>query len=103
LNIQIYAALVEYRLTGEHQSINFSEAASADTYRNHMKTLADTGEYAATALHKVLHSLYSNVTQVFPFSEHISHSSHLSEAKSVQASAGSSSTLINLVDVPESD
>ncbi|KAJ7845336.1 hypothetical protein B0H13DRAFT_2095511, partial [Mycena leptocephala] len=80
----IYAALVEYRLTGEHQSINFSEAAYADTYRNHMKTLADTREYAGTALHKVLHSLYNNVT----------------EAKSGQASAGSSSTLINLVDVP---
>ncbi|KAJ7918863.1 hypothetical protein B0H13DRAFT_1991135 [Mycena leptocephala] len=81
----IYAALVEYRLTGEHQLINFTEAAYADTYRNHMKTLADTRDYAGTALHKVLHSLYNNVMQ------------------SVQASAGSSSTLINLVDVPESD
>ncbi|KAJ7310176.1 hypothetical protein DFH08DRAFT_944109 [Mycena albidolilacea] len=83
----IYAALVEYRLTGEHQNINFTEAAYEDTYRNHMKTLADTRTYAPVALHKVLHALYNDVT----------------EARSVQPSASSSATLINLVDVPESD
>ncbi|KAJ6549719.1 hypothetical protein B0H19DRAFT_1264634 [Mycena capillaripes] len=83
----LYAALVEYRLTGEHQSINFTEAAYEDTYRNHMKTLADTRTYAPNALHKVLHSLFNSVI----------------ETKSVQSSAGSSATLINLVDLPESD
>ncbi|KAJ7868976.1 hypothetical protein B0H14DRAFT_3861369 [Mycena olivaceomarginata] len=56
-------------------AINFTEAAYEDTYRNHMKTLADT---------RVLHRLYLETT----------------EAKSVLPSAGSSATLINLVDIP---
>ncbi|KAJ7302214.1 hypothetical protein DFH08DRAFT_826835 [Mycena albidolilacea] len=60
--VSIYAALVEYRLTGEHQNINFTEAAYEDTYRNHIKTLADTRTYAPVALHKVLHALYNDVT-----------------------------------------
>ncbi|KAJ7467313.1 hypothetical protein B0H11DRAFT_2284430 [Mycena galericulata] len=83
----IYAALVEYRLTGEHQSINFIEGAYEDTYRNHIKTLTDTRILAGYPLHKVLHRLFNEVT----------------EAKTTQPSAGSSALLINLVDVPESD
>ncbi|KAJ7125737.1 hypothetical protein C8R46DRAFT_1050103 [Mycena filopes] len=83
----VYAALAEYRLTGERQSINFTEGAYEDTYRNHMKTLADTRVNAPVALHKVLHGLYKEVSDV----------------KSVQAASGSSATLINLVDVPEAD
>ncbi|KAJ6543292.1 hypothetical protein DFH09DRAFT_1322286 [Mycena vulgaris] len=68
-------------------NINFTEAAYEDTYRNHMKTLVDTRTYAPVALHKVLHALYNDVI----------------EARSVQPSASSSATLINLVDVPDSD
>ncbi|KAJ7321317.1 hypothetical protein DFH08DRAFT_970175 [Mycena albidolilacea] len=58
----IYAVLVEYRLTREHQNINFTEATYKDTYRNYMKTLADTCTYAPVALHKVHHALYNDVT-----------------------------------------
>ncbi|KAJ7167453.1 hypothetical protein C8R43DRAFT_945866 [Mycena crocata] len=81
----VYATLVEFRTTGERQAINFTEAAYEDTYRNHMKTLADTRGYAPKALRQILHRLYIETT----------------EAKSVQPSAGSSATLINLVDIPD--
>ncbi|KAJ7937589.1 hypothetical protein B0H13DRAFT_1852560 [Mycena leptocephala] len=80
----LYASLMEYRATGEHQTIAFTEGAYEDTYRNHMKTLADTRDYAPNALHNVLHRLFNFVT-------------------STQPEAGSSSTLINLVEVDESD
>jgi hypothetical protein len=60
--LQLYASLVEYRLTGERQTINFTEGAYEDTYRNHMKTLSDTRAAAPNALHKILHSLYLQVT-----------------------------------------
>ncbi|KAJ7862971.1 hypothetical protein B0H13DRAFT_1899819 [Mycena leptocephala] len=80
----LYASLMEYRATGERQTIPFTEGAYEDTYRNHMKTLADTRDYAPNALHNVLHRLFNFVT-------------------STQPEAGSSSTLINLVEVDESD
>ncbi|KAJ7918098.1 hypothetical protein B0H13DRAFT_1869733 [Mycena leptocephala] len=80
----LYASLMEYRATGERQTIAFTEGAYEDTYRNHMKTLADTRDYAPNALHNVLHRLFNFVT-------------------STQPEAGSSSTLINLVEVDESD
>ncbi|KAJ7816575.1 hypothetical protein B0H14DRAFT_3877811 [Mycena olivaceomarginata] len=83
----VYATLVEYRTTGERQPINFTEAAYEDTYRNHMKTIADTRVYAPKALGQVLHRLYLETT----------------ETKSAQPSAGSSATLINLVDIPGAD
>ncbi|KAJ7442950.1 hypothetical protein B0H11DRAFT_2345645 [Mycena galericulata] len=83
----VYAALLEYRTTGERQTIAFTEGAYEDTYRNHMKTLSDTRDAAPIALHKVLHTLYNDVT----------------DGKSSVPEAGSSATLINLVDVPESD
>ncbi|KAJ7319421.1 hypothetical protein DFH08DRAFT_970800 [Mycena albidolilacea] len=83
----VYASLVEYRATGEHQNIPFTEGAYEDTYENHMKTLADTRDYAPVALHKVLHGLFTQVT----------------DGKSTQPEAGSSATLINLVEVDESD
>ncbi|KAJ7795770.1 hypothetical protein B0H14DRAFT_2620654 [Mycena olivaceomarginata] len=83
----VYASLVEYRATGERQSIPFTEGAYEDTYENHMKTLADTRDYAPIALHKVLHGLFTQVT----------------DGKSTQPEAGSSATLINLVEVDESD
>ncbi|KAJ7804030.1 hypothetical protein B0H14DRAFT_3486785 [Mycena olivaceomarginata] len=84
---QVYATLVEYRTTGERQPINFTEAAYEDTYRNHMKSLAETRVYAPKALGRVLHRLYLETT----------------ETKSAQSSAGSSATLINLVDIPGAD
>ncbi|KAJ7736002.1 hypothetical protein B0H14DRAFT_2639067 [Mycena olivaceomarginata] len=77
---QVYATLVEYRTTGERQPINFTKAAYKDTYRNHMKSLADTRVYAPKALGRVLHRLYIETI----------------ETKSAQPSAGSSATLINL-------
>ncbi|KAJ6582104.1 hypothetical protein B0H19DRAFT_1370246 [Mycena capillaripes] len=83
----LYASLMEYRTTGERQTIAFTEGAYEDTYRNHMKTLVDTRDYAPNALHKVLHRLFNEVT----------------DGKSTQPEAGSSSTLINLVEVDESD
>ncbi|KAJ7834150.1 hypothetical protein B0H14DRAFT_2591075 [Mycena olivaceomarginata] len=75
------------RATGERQNIPFTEGAYEDTYENHMKTLADTRDYAPVALHKVLHGLFTQVT----------------DGKSTQPEAGSSATLINLVEVDESD
>jgi hypothetical protein len=60
----LYAALQEYRTTGERQVIAFTEGAYEDTYRNHMKTLADTRDAAPIALHKVLHGLFNDVTFV---------------------------------------
>ncbi|KAJ7712785.1 hypothetical protein B0H14DRAFT_3637376 [Mycena olivaceomarginata] len=83
----VYATLVEYRTTGECQPINFTEAAYEDTYRNHMKSLADTRVYAPKALGRVFHRLYIETI----------------ETKSAQPSAGSSATLINLVDIPGAD
>ncbi|KAJ7120568.1 hypothetical protein C8R43DRAFT_1136736 [Mycena crocata] len=83
----LYAALLEYRTTGEHQTIAFTEGAYEDTYRNHMNTLSQTRASAPVALHKVLHGLFNEVT----------------DGKSTQPEAGSSATLINLVEVPESD
>ncbi|KAJ7685871.1 hypothetical protein B0H17DRAFT_1204699 [Mycena rosella] len=68
-------------------SINFTEGAYEDTYRNHMKTLSDTRASARPALHNVLHGLYKDVT----------------ESKTFQPSTGSSSLLINLADIPDSD
>ncbi|KAJ7803600.1 hypothetical protein B0H14DRAFT_3776937 [Mycena olivaceomarginata] len=83
----LYAALLEYRTTGERQVIAFTEGAYEDTYRNHMKTLADTRDAAPVALHKVLHGLFNDVT----------------DGKATAPEAGSSATLINLVEVPDSD
>ncbi|KAJ7133962.1 hypothetical protein C8R43DRAFT_1132984 [Mycena crocata] len=83
----LYAALLEYRTTGEHQTIAFTEGAYEDTYRNHMNTLSQTRASAPVVFHKVLHGLFNEVT----------------DGKSTQPEAGSSATLINLVEVPESD
>ncbi|KAJ7730706.1 hypothetical protein DFH07DRAFT_703844, partial [Mycena maculata] len=60
----VYASLLEYRATGERQTIAFTEGAYEDTYRNHMKILSDTRDAAPIALHKVLHGLYNAVTSV---------------------------------------
>ncbi|KAJ7720890.1 hypothetical protein B0H14DRAFT_3520795 [Mycena olivaceomarginata] len=53
----------------------------------HMKTLADTRDAAPVALHKVLHGLFNDVI----------------DGKATAPEAGSSATLINLVEVPHSD
>ncbi|KAJ7769277.1 hypothetical protein B0H16DRAFT_1452485 [Mycena metata] len=82
----VYASLVEYRATGECQN-----SAYEDTYKNHMKTLANTRDYAPVALHQVLHGLFKQLICFF------------SDEKSTQLEAGSSATLINLVEVEESD
>ncbi|KAJ7716705.1 hypothetical protein B0H16DRAFT_1476551 [Mycena metata] len=87
----VYASLVEYRATGERQNIPFTEGAYEDTYKNHMKTLADTRDYAPVVLHQVLHGLFNQLICFF------------SDGKSTQPEAGSSATLINLVEVEESD
>ncbi|KAF8151237.1 hypothetical protein K438DRAFT_433398 [Mycena galopus ATCC 62051] len=84
----VYACLLELRLTGERQAMAFTEDAFEDIYRIHIKTLEDTRASAPTAMHKVLHQLFRDV---------------ITSAQGTQSSAGSSATLINLVDVPDSD
>ncbi|KAF8209625.1 hypothetical protein K438DRAFT_1960630 [Mycena galopus ATCC 62051] len=84
----VYGALVEYRATGTLQNIPFTEGTYEDIYRNHMKTLSDTRAAAPVALHRVLHQLYNLVTE---------------STAATATATGSSSILINLVEVPESD
>ncbi|KAJ6615882.1 hypothetical protein B0H10DRAFT_2220060 [Mycena sp. CBHHK59/15] len=83
----VYAVLMEYNMNGEHKNIPFTEDAYEDTYRNHRTTLSDTRGSAPKSLHQVLHKLFNSVTA----------------SKGVQATTVSSSVLINLVDLPESD
>ncbi|KAJ6492473.1 hypothetical protein C8R47DRAFT_430744 [Mycena vitilis] len=83
-----FAALSELRLTGERQAIPFSEETFEDIYLIHMKTLEDTRKSAPITTHKVLHQLFNDVTNA---------------TKAVKVAAGSSATLINLVDVADSD
>ncbi|KAJ7183756.1 hypothetical protein C8R46DRAFT_1186672 [Mycena filopes] len=84
----VYGALVQYRATGILQNIPFTEGAYEDIYRNHMRTLSDTRAAAPVALHRVLHKLYNLVTE---------------STTATATATGSSSVLINLVEVPESD
>ncbi|KAJ7643459.1 hypothetical protein DFH06DRAFT_1333704 [Mycena polygramma] len=84
----LYGSLVEYRATGKRQHIPFTEGAYEDVYRNHMKTLSDTRASAPTALRRVMHDLYTLVTET---------------TASAPTATGSSSVLINLVEVDESD
>ncbi|KAF8144741.1 hypothetical protein K438DRAFT_1873215 [Mycena galopus ATCC 62051] len=84
----VYGALVEYHATGILQNIPFTEGAYEDIYRNHMRTLSDTRAAAPIALHRVLHKLYNLVTE---------------STTATATATGSSSVLINLVEVPESD
>ncbi|KAJ7459974.1 hypothetical protein B0H11DRAFT_2316035 [Mycena galericulata] len=84
----VYAALVEYRMTGQRQNIAFTEDAYEDTYRNHIATLQQVRSSAPRSLHGVLHGLFKEVT---------------ANAGAVHTTSGSSATLIHLVDMPESD
>ncbi|KAJ6580142.1 hypothetical protein DFH09DRAFT_1146621 [Mycena vulgaris] len=84
----VYASLLELRMTGERQPMAFTEDAFEDIYRVHIKTLEDTRASAPLPMHRVLHGLFKDVT---------------STTKAVQTAAGSSATLISLVDVPDSD
>jgi hypothetical protein len=49
-------------MTGERQPMAFTEDAFEDIYRIHIKTLEDTRKNAKKALHRVLHSLFTDVT-----------------------------------------
>ncbi|KAJ7260010.1 hypothetical protein B0H12DRAFT_1231947 [Mycena haematopus] len=84
----VYAALVEYRMTGHKVSIPFTEDVYEDIYRNHISTLEQVRKNAPVSLHKVLHGLFVDVTQ---------------NNGPVHTASGSSATLIHLVDLPESD
>ncbi|KAJ6558403.1 hypothetical protein B0H19DRAFT_1235265 [Mycena capillaripes] len=84
----IYAALVEYRMTGRHQNTPFTEDAYEDTYRNHVSTLEGARRTAPHATHRIMHALFTEVTE---------------GNKIVHTASGSSSTLIQLVDLPDSD
>ncbi|KAJ7764607.1 hypothetical protein DFH07DRAFT_1016427 [Mycena maculata] len=84
----VYAALVEYRMTGHKVSIPFTEDAYEDTYRNHISSLNQVRKNAPVSLHKVLHGLFTDVT---------------ANHGPVHTASGSSATLIHLVDLPESD
>ncbi|KAJ7125732.1 hypothetical protein C8R46DRAFT_1203168 [Mycena filopes] len=83
----IYASLLEYRPTGERININFTEGAYEDTYINHMKTLTETAAWAPKATHQLMHSLFNQIT----------------DNKLTHPDAGSSATLINLVEADDSD
>ncbi|KAJ7838948.1 hypothetical protein B0H14DRAFT_2788253, partial [Mycena olivaceomarginata] len=82
-----YAALCEYRLSGKRQNIPFTEDTYEDIYRNHMATLQLTRENAPKSMHDILHTLFKQVTE---------------DNKVSHTSSGSSATLIQLVDVPDS-
>ncbi|KAJ7177150.1 hypothetical protein C8R46DRAFT_1213705 [Mycena filopes] len=84
----VHAALTAYRATGKYQKIPFTASAYEDVYRNHMRTLSDTRAYSPKALNVVLHRLYDALNE--------------STTATPNASA-SSSLLINLVEVPDSD
>ncbi|KAF7371582.1 hypothetical protein MVEN_00013600 [Mycena venus] len=84
----VYASLVEYRTTGRRQNIPFTEDAYEDIYRNHMATLSDIRKNAKRSLHQLLHELFVEVTE----GDRVAHTA-----------SGSSSTLIQLVDLPDSD
>lgn len=59
---QVYASLVEYRMTGRRQNIPFTEDAYEDTYRNHIATLEQTRKNARKGMHRILHELFTEVT-----------------------------------------
>ncbi|KAJ7466391.1 hypothetical protein FB451DRAFT_412753 [Mycena latifolia] len=84
----VYAALLELRMTGQRQNIPFTEDAYEDTYRNHMETLSQVRGTAPTAMHKLMHELFYDLS---------------ASNKTAHTASGSSSTLIQLVDVPDSD
>ncbi|KAJ6454788.1 hypothetical protein C8R45DRAFT_1188836 [Mycena sanguinolenta] len=84
-SLLVYAALVEYRVTGRRQTIAFTEDAYEDTYRNHISTLEDSRKTAPKGVHRILHAMFNEVTD---------------NNNVVHTTSGSSSTLIQLVDVP---
>ncbi|KAJ7814889.1 hypothetical protein B0H14DRAFT_3149262 [Mycena olivaceomarginata] len=84
----VYASLVEYRMTGRRQNIPFTEDAYEDIYRNHIATLEQTRKNARKGMHRILHELFTEVTE---------------GNKVMHTASGSSSTLIQLVDIPDSD
>ncbi|KAK7041205.1 hypothetical protein R3P38DRAFT_3179809 [Favolaschia claudopus] len=83
-----HGALVEHRNTGRRQNIAFSEDAYESTYRNHMDTLSLTRKSAPNSMHRILHQLFNDVTEA----DQVAHTT-----------SGSSATLIQLIDVPDSD
>ncbi|KAJ6537054.1 hypothetical protein B0H19DRAFT_1182448 [Mycena capillaripes] len=84
----VYASLVEYRMTGRRQNIPFTEDAYEDIYRNHIATLEQVRKSAPKSMHRILHELFTEVTE---------------GNRVVHTASGSSSTLIQLVDIPDSD
>ncbi|KAJ7705816.1 hypothetical protein B0H16DRAFT_1747068 [Mycena metata] len=84
----VYGALLELRMTGQRQTIAFTEDAYEDTYRNHMTTLASTRARAPVSMHKLMHGLFNEVS-----------ASH----KTAHTTSGSSATLIQLFDIPDAD
>ncbi|KAJ7192493.1 hypothetical protein GGX14DRAFT_578062 [Mycena pura] len=90
---------------GGLQTIPSTEGAYQNIYRNHMRNLSDTRAAAPVALHRVLHKLDhivmygSQVDITFAMLIYLS-----SESTAATATAtGSSSVLIKLVEVPDSD
>ncbi|KAJ7796042.1 hypothetical protein B0H13DRAFT_2392833 [Mycena leptocephala] len=84
----VYASLVEYRMTGHRQNIPFTEDAYEDIYRNHIATLEEVRKSAPKSIHRILHELFTEVAE---------------GNKVTHTASGSSSTLIQLVDIPDSD
>ncbi|KAJ7085490.1 hypothetical protein B0H15DRAFT_847038 [Mycena belliarum] len=84
----VYAALLELRMTGQRQNIAFTEDAYEDTYRNHMDSLKQVREKSPIPFHKLMHEFFNDVT---------------ASNQTAHTSSGSSATLIQLGDVPDSD
>ncbi|KAJ7937602.1 hypothetical protein B0H13DRAFT_2302418 [Mycena leptocephala] len=86
VHLQIYSALCEYQLTGTRQNIKFTENVYEDSYRHHQASLACSRNTAPTSTAWVMHAIYKDVT-----------------AANVKTILTSTSMLINLVEVPDSD
>ncbi|KAK7018295.1 hypothetical protein R3P38DRAFT_3360084 [Favolaschia claudopus] len=84
----VYAALIEFKATGRRQAIAFKEDTYESTYRNHMKTLAEKRKDYPNTMHVILHQLFNDVTDL----DQIVHTTN-----------GSSATLIQLIEIPDSD
>ncbi|KAJ7161689.1 hypothetical protein C8R46DRAFT_1283996 [Mycena filopes] len=84
----VYGALCELRMTGQRQTIAFTEDAYEDTYRNHINTLVASRTKAPLSMHKLMHGLFNEVS---------------ASNRTAHTTSGSSATLIQLFDVPEAD
>ncbi|KAJ6557071.1 hypothetical protein DFH09DRAFT_1317647 [Mycena vulgaris] len=84
----VYAALLELRMTGQRQNIVFTEDAYEDMYHNHMASLETARSGAPHSVHELMHTLFKEVNP---------------SNKTIHTTSGSSFTLMQLIDLPQSD